>query len=278
MQFEALVKEKIAELSAGPKKVAQYILGHLEETSYLTLTKISREANVSETTVIRFAYSIGFESFSAMQGALQQEILGNNSVKAEGNAHESAYYDHVLNREISILEKTKKGLSRDKVDEAVERLYRADMVFSVGSRTGFPAALWFGIALGRFRDGVFPVNPVGEDFFSNVMKVTEHSVVVAISMARYSKATYRFIQQAKARGASIILVTDSQISPPALLADLVFLTESNRDETGINTISSISALLNIMAVGLRRRDPRQAMERLKVLETLYLEQNDVIFE
>ena len=110
------------------------------------------------------------------------------------------------------------------------------------------------------------------------MKVTEHSVVVAISMARYSKATYRFLQQAKARGASIILVTDSQISPPALLADLVFLTESNRDETGINTISSISALLNIMAVGLRRRDPRQAMERLKVLETLYLEQNDVIFE
>ena len=93
-----------------------------------------------------------------MQGALQQEILGNNSVKAEGNAHESAYYDHVLNREISILEKTKKGLSRDKVDEAVERLYRADMVFSVGSRTGFPAALWFGIALGRFRDGVFPVS------------------------------------------------------------------------------------------------------------------------
>lgn len=73
-------------------------------------------------------------------------------------------------------------------------------------------------------------------------------------------------------------MTDSQISPPALLADLVFLTESNRDETGINTISSISALLNIMAVGLRRRDPRQAMERLKVLETLYLEQNDVIFE
>mgnify|MGYP000715459575 FL=1 len=76
MQFEALVKEKIAELSAGQKKVVQYILGHLEESSYLTLTKISREANVSETTVIRFAYSIGFESFSAMQEALQQEILG----------------------------------------------------------------------------------------------------------------------------------------------------------------------------------------------------------
>ena len=62
------------------------------------------------------------------------------------------------------------------------------------------------------------------------------------------------------------------------MADLLIFTESNRDETGINTVSSITAMLNILAVGLRKKDPKRAMERLKVLETLYLERKDVIFE
>ena len=72
MQFEILVREKITDLSSGQKKVARYILGHLEESSYLTLTKISREAGVSETTVVRLAYAIGFESFSSMQAAFAE--------------------------------------------------------------------------------------------------------------------------------------------------------------------------------------------------------------
>ena len=97
MQFEILVREKITDLSSGQKKVAQYILGHLEESSYLTLTKISREAGVSETTVVRFAYAIGFESFSSMQAALQKEILGQDGLKAEAADQESAFYDHILN-------------------------------------------------------------------------------------------------------------------------------------------------------------------------------------
>ncbi len=265
-------------MSSGQKKVAQYILGHLEEASYLTLTKISRESGVSETTVVRFAYAIGFESFSSMQSELQREILGQDSVKDEAAEQGNAFYDYVLNKEIAILEKSRKGLRKETVDTAVEKLDKADYVFSVGSRTGYPAALWFGTVLGRFRENVQSVNPVGEEFFSNLMKLTEKSVVVAVSMARYSKSTYQFVEYAKARGAYIILITDSSICPPALLADLMFFTESNRDETGINTISSITAMLNVLAVGLRKRNPKRAMERLKVLEALYQERKDIVYE
>jgi len=278
MQFDTLVREKISDLSAGQRKVAQYILGHLEEASYLTLTKISRESGVSETTVVRFAYAIGFESFSSMQSELQREILGQDGVKDEAAEQGNAFYDHVLNKEIAILEKSRKGLRKETVDAAVEKLDKADYVFSVGSRTAYSAALWFGTVLGRFRENVQSVNPVGEEFFSNLMKLTEQSVVVAVSMARYSKSTYQFVEYAKARGAYIILITDSSISPPALLADLIFFTESNRDETGINTISSITAMLNVLAVGLRKKNPKRAMERLKVLEALYQERKDILYE
>ena len=83
MKFEESIKEKIDELSAGQKKVGQYILANLEESSYNTLAKISRESGVSETTVIRFAYTLGFESFSAMQNELRRELLGNSFKEEE---------------------------------------------------------------------------------------------------------------------------------------------------------------------------------------------------
>lgn len=57
MKIEQLIREKVSFLSAGQKKVAEYILQHLDSFSYSTLAKLSKEISVSETTIIRLAYS-----------------------------------------------------------------------------------------------------------------------------------------------------------------------------------------------------------------------------
>lgn len=75
MSLDQLIYEKIPSLSAGQRKVAEYILNNKDEFSYATLAKLSKDISVSETTVIRFAYSLGFDSFSAMQQKLREEIL-----------------------------------------------------------------------------------------------------------------------------------------------------------------------------------------------------------
>ena len=53
MKIEQLIREKVSFLSAGQKKVAEYILQHLDSFSYSTLAKLSKEISVSETTIIR---------------------------------------------------------------------------------------------------------------------------------------------------------------------------------------------------------------------------------
>ena len=79
MSLDQLIYEKIPSLSAGQRKVAEYILNNKDEFSYATLAKLSKDISVSETTVIRFAYSLGFDSFSAMQQKLREEILSKHS-------------------------------------------------------------------------------------------------------------------------------------------------------------------------------------------------------
>lgn len=53
MKVEQLIREKIGTLSAGQRKVAEYVLKNQDLFSYSTLTKLSKEIAVSETTIDR---------------------------------------------------------------------------------------------------------------------------------------------------------------------------------------------------------------------------------
>lgn len=277
MEFKQIIKEKIDDLSVGQKKVGSYILANIEESSYGTLAKISRESGVSETTVIRFAYTLGFDSFSSMQNALRKEVLGGN-FREEVQEDEDNFCAQVLNREIAILERTKRGLDAKQMETAAHRVFCADKVFTVAGRTVYPAALWFSEILNKYRNDVFAVRPEGSEFFDRMMMVDSNSVVVAASFARYTKTTIKFVRMAKERGAYIIVVTDDHLNVLAGLADVVFVTESNKDEAGINTISSATAVMNVLAASVRQISPKKVSQRLKELEVLYNKMEDVLYE
>lgn len=76
------IQERYDELSKAQKKVADYIAEHLEFAAMKTTVKISQAAGVSETTVIRLAYSLGYDSFSAFQNQIQEDVLENKDRKS----------------------------------------------------------------------------------------------------------------------------------------------------------------------------------------------------
>ena len=100
MSLDQLIYEKIPSLSAGQRKVAEYILNNKDEFSYATLAKLSKDISVSETTVIRFAYSLGFDSFSAMQQKLREEILSVPQRNLEGQIQNQTFYQKIFSREM----------------------------------------------------------------------------------------------------------------------------------------------------------------------------------
>lgn len=276
MTIEERITEQLGRFSAGQRKVAEYILSDFEQCSYATLARLSKSIGVSETTIIRFAYSLGFESYSAMQSAIRQEILGQAPQENVETAQDHFAAD-VLARESQLLIKTIKSINFDDISEAVERLSKAEKVMAVASRGSYPVAMWFGTAADSIRENVSHINPIGDHFVSGVLGITEKTVVVCISFSRYSRDTYRFAQEAKARGAFLITVTDSKIAPIAEISDIVLLANSNRDETGINTFSSAAAVLNVLIVGMHRVDPKKAAARLSSKEQLYADMQ-AIFE
>lgn len=49
--------------SKGQKSIASYILTHYDKAVYMTASKLGAAANVSESTVVRFAFELGFDGY-----------------------------------------------------------------------------------------------------------------------------------------------------------------------------------------------------------------------
>ena len=120
MKIEQLIREKVSFLSAGQKKVAEYILQHLDSFSYSTLAKLSKEISVSETTIIRLAYSLGFESFSEMQRTVQNDILSVPTVIKDDSLLDSGnFYQNIIANELHSMESWASHLNQEDMDQIV---------------------------------------------------------------------------------------------------------------------------------------------------------------
>jgi DNA-binding MurR/RpiR family transcriptional regulator len=271
--IEQLVKGEFDGLSAAQKKVAEYLLLHPDECALWTAKQISREAGVSEATVIRLAYALGFGNFSDMQQRLRERMLRSSaaawSVPSAANAapDEGNRLAGVIENDIAILKQLQQQLDMEELWRAVDSLIRADRVLVAGYRASHATAYWFALMLEMARDNVL-LCPSGGDEYAKLFQLTENSVAVVISFPRYSREIITLTQLAKRQNAKIIAVTDRLLSPVGRISDIALTTEVNA-ETSMISISSAISLLNLLLYGIQLKDQQQFQIRQQRLEQFY---------
>jgi len=73
------IKNNFHKFSKGQKLIAQFIIEHYDKAAFMTAAKIADRVDVSESTVVRFASSLGYSGYPEMQKALQVLIKENRS-------------------------------------------------------------------------------------------------------------------------------------------------------------------------------------------------------
>lgn len=269
MKIEQLIREKVSFLSAGQKKVAEYILQHLDSFSYSTLAKLSKEISVSETTIIRLAYSMGFESFSEMQRTVQNDILSIPTATADDTLDNGNFYQNIIAKELHSMENWASHLSQDDMDQIVTYLTNAKKRLIVGARSSYSAALWMGTLLNQLLGNTKVVHEFYDPHFEYLTEASEDTVVLLLSFSRYTKWSLKYAQVAKNHGAKILAITDSISSPAWSLADHAVITEINLNEMGFNSFSCLYCLFDSIVAKIRKSKCKSISTRLHDLEELY---------
>lgn len=269
MNLEKLIYDKIPSLSAGQRKVAEYILNNKDEFSYATLAKLSKDISVSETTVIRFAYSLGFDSFSSMQQKIREEILSVPQRNTTDVPQNQTFYQRIFSRETQALQDWIDHIDEALLDQIADVLLNADQILVTGARSSYHAANWFGNRLNLLLGNTYVIQEFYEPRFDLLNSITEKTVILSISFARYTKWTYHYAESAKKTGATLISITDTVSSPFFNISDHTILAAPVKDSMGFSSPICMYCLFDAITAKIHKERQDMITERLKKYEDTY---------
>lgn len=235
------------------KRLATFMLQHLQSCSFLTAQQIAERTNVSETTVHRFSKELGFTSFTEMKKELQFLNQNNRRVltklmQTTEQPSESWLYKHFMT-EVDNVMTTGQQLTEEDVKGAAVALINARHIYVAGWRMGQVVTSYMSYLL-NYTLGKTTFMQIGEipevvDLFQ------ETDVLFASFYPRYCPHTLFVIQEAKKKGVTIILLSDQKKSPAAQFVDYQFTSRQESTyflDSYTGALSICHALMHAIAL------------------------------
>ena len=246
--------------SKGQNRIARYILENTDKAAFMTAAKLGQKADVSESTVVRFALELGFEGYPEMRKALQEMIRNRLTSVQRIEVAKTVIGSRdtlaaILNSDMDNILRTQNELDRTQFDAAVDALLNARHIYILGTRTSAALSMFMGFYFNLLFENVKVLyeNTAGE-IFEQILRIGPEDVFVGISYPRYSKRTVSAVRFAKERGATVLALTDAETSPIAAGADICLLARSDMVSFVDSLVAPLS-LINALIVAVSERKP-----------------------
>lgn len=276
-QLLARINQTGRRLSKGQKRIAEYIVNHYDKAAFMTASKLGDKVQVSESTVVRFAIALGYDGYPALQKALQEMIRNRltavQRVEMTGDMSESAVLGMVFKADMQNIRQTIEDLDEANFSRTVDALCEAERVYVVGVRSSAPLAQFLGYYMNFIRDNVMVITSGISDVLEQVARVGEKDVVLGISFPRYSRRTIEAMNYAKGKGATVVSLTDTPLSPLGEASDFCLTARSDMASFVDSLVAPLS-MINALIVAMSLRHREEVSEHFAQLESLW-ERNHV---
>ncbi len=269
--------------SKGQRRIANFIEEHYDEAAFMTANKLGEIVGVSESTVVRFATEIGYNGYPSLQKAMQEMIRDKlTSIQrievTTGRIGNKDVLHSVLNQDIEKIKRTIEEISREDFERAVDAIINAEHIYIFGVKSASYIASFFGYYLDLMFGNVIMLNTTSKTTnFEKLFRITEKDVMIGISFPRYSTMAVDAMSFARERGAHVVAITDSMVSPLVSTADSILIARSDIAsivDSLVAPLSLINAL--IVAMVIKRKD--DVKETFSKLEQVWREHNIYAFD
>lgn len=268
------LQNKKQTLSKGQKLIAEYIENHYDKAAFLTASKLGSVVGVSESTVVRFAYELGFDGYPGLQKTLQEMIRSRlTSVQRIDVASEQIGSDEilekVLNLDIERIRKTIENTNKSDFETAINSILNAKNIYIVGSRSASTLANFIAYYFNLMFDNVKLVeSTTTAEMFEKIIRVSSDDVVIGISFPRYSKQTSSVLNFAHNNKATVIAITDTKHSPIVKDSD-IFLQARSDMVSFVDSLVAPLSLINALIVGVGLKKSEQLKSTFEKLEKIW---------
>jgi DNA-binding MurR/RpiR family transcriptional regulator len=265
------INQNYKEMSKSHKKLATFVLDHYDNAAFMTAAKLAKAVNVSEATVVRFAYALGYDGYPEFQEALAEWVKGKlNSVQKigakYGNSTQQEIINSVLGADIEKIDDTIEHLDPQAFELAVESILAAKRVYIIGLRSCKPLAEFLQFYLNMVRDNIILLDSTSTtEIFEQMLRINENDVVIGVSFPRYSMRTLKAMEMANDKNAKVISITDSIHSPMCLYSSCNLFARSDMVSIVDSLVAPLS-LINALVVAICLKKPDDVKKSLESLE------------
>lgn len=269
-----LRKLKDYKLSKSQQKIADFITENEKTVFTMTAAQLAKATGVSEATVVRFASILGFDGYHQFQKALAAEarnqLTAFERMELLSKTGEGAdVIKKVLKSDMEKIERTMSALDYDSFDRAVKALLSAKNIYIAGVRSSAALVKFCGFYFELLFDNCHAITgSAGEDIIQQLFHAGKGDVVIGISFPRYSAGMVKAMEFAKNRGAFIISVTDSPMSPIVPHSSCVLLAESSMDSFADSLVAPMS-ILNALIFSIGYSMKNKTKEIFDELENIW---------
>jgi len=254
-------------LTPTQRRIAHSLVEHAEAAAYLSAAEIAQFAGVSQPSVTRFAMALGYDGYPALRRQLR-ELAGNSGRPTGIEPSGGNELQHAVRAEIDNLVRLADQLAdRGPVAAAGALLAASDPLPVLGVRAAAPLAAYFGYFAGKVHPDVRVLDAGGSLLTDRLEQArgAGATAMLAFLLPRYPREALEALREARHGGLSVVVITDSPVSPAADFAD-VTLPAAVGTELVFDLHAAPMAMAMVLLQAICDATPERAQRRLEQFE------------
>ena len=273
-ELRTAILERYDGLSKRLQQIARYVLDEPNELALETLAVIADRSGVQPSAIVRFAKSFGFDGASQMQRLFRDGLLSGHAalgyservrnftraVDRSGASGGAELLSEFVEGNTIALQNLPQTVSDADLTAAVRLVDTAETVYVVGFRRAFPISSYLAYSLQQAGKRTVFVDGVAGLARQQVQSLTPKDLLIAVSYHPYAEETVHAVETAVARGAPVLSISDSLVSPIAKPAT-VTLQVRESEIRAFRSLSASMCLAQALVIGFafeasRKEDAR----------------------
>jgi DNA-binding MurR/RpiR family transcriptional regulator len=258
-ELKPWLQEHYISLPRRLQSVAEFVLHNPDVVALNTIAVISDKAEVTPSTLVRFAKSIGYQGFSDMQSVFQESMrhmpqpYGQRIHRLDDQEQHEQTVLHRFSRAASAsIDKLEQQTDETAILQASEQLASARCIYIAGQGRATPVATYLHYMFVKMGLQAVLLDGIASTMADKANLIRPDEVLVAVSFSPYTANTRELVDICLARKVPVVALTDSTLSPIARADDL-HLEVLEEEVAGFRGLSATMCLALCLVVETGKR-------------------------
>lgn len=247
------LKEYSQEATPTEEGIIKFILKNAKQTSRMTIHQLAQSTYSSPSTIIRLCKKIGYQGYKDFlkdliyEQAIHSNYRGKNFLDLNQTDQVDDVIHKITHKTILSLEETEESLNTETVERAVSSLFRSQRIILFGIGASHLVAKDAHLKFTRINKTTL----ISEDSHTQLLmakNIKNTDVALVISYSGMTDEMIRCTKLAKENGATVISITNTNISPINQLAHYAIYVPAIEQTFRSGAMSSRIAQLNVVDI------------------------------